>query len=293
VLGGFAAARLIPVYGWQAGFYLGSILPLILLPIVWTMMPESIEFLVAAGKRTGTVARILRRVDSRLALSGDETFTVPSSPEKKGSVKDLFTGGRAAGTILLWVVLFCALADSSIVASWINAILNRGGMPADKALLAPVLQQFGGVVGTVVIALVIDRLGVRLISATYLGAACFIALTGFVTDNAGLALAVVFLGGFFQVGSQFSTQSVSTVFYPVKIRSTGIGWALGIGRAGTVVGPLWVGGMLTANWGVRDLFVVVSLPALVAMVGIWMLASRYPGLTYGKVTKPREEAPAH
>ena len=72
---------------------------------------------------------------------------------------------------------------------------------------------------------------------------------------------------------------MSTVYYPVKIRSTGTGWALGLGRAGTVVGPLWVGGMLTANWNLENLFLVVAIPQLVAMVGLWLLASRYPELS--------------
>jgi AAHS family 4-hydroxybenzoate transporter-like MFS transporter len=195
--------------------------------------------------------------------------------------------------VLFWIVLFCALLDSSLIASWINAILNRAGMPADKALLAPVSQQLGGIIGTVLIALVIDRLGVRLISATFLFAAIFIGLIGYVSGNVGLALAIVFLSGFFLIGSQFSMQSVATVFYPVKIRSTGIGWALGIGRAGTVVGPLWAGAMLTNKWSVEDIFLVVAIPAVVAMVGVWVLASRYPQLRRRKGAAGLEEAAAH
>jgi len=205
-------------------------------------------------------------------------------------VKDLFTAGRGYGTILLWIVLFCALLDSSLMASWINAILNRGGMPAEKAILSPVAHQLGGVLGTIAIALIIDRIGVRLIAGTYLLAAVAIGAVGYVTGNVGLALGMVFLAGFFGVGSQFSTQSVSTVFYPVKIRSTGTGWALGLGRAGTVVGPLWVGAMLTGNWKLENLFLVVAIPQLVAMVGMWMLAARYPELRRGKAGQGLGEA---
>jgi MFS transporter, AAHS family, 4-hydroxybenzoate transporter len=292
VLGGLAASRLIPVYGWQAGFWLGTILPLVLLPFVWWLVPESVEFLAATGKHVGRIASILKRVDPRLALTGGESFTMPASPEKTGSIKDLFTAGRGYGTVLLWIILFCALLDSSLMASWINAILNRGGMPADKAILSPVAHQLGGVLGTVAIALIIDRLGARLIAGTYLLAAISIGAVGYVTGNVGLALAVVFLAGFFGVGSQFSTQSVSTVFYPVKIRSTGIGWALGLGRAGTVVGPLWVGALLTGNSSLENLFLVVAIPQLVAMVCMWMLAARYPELTRGRGGRGLGEAPA-
>jgi AAHS family 4-hydroxybenzoate transporter-like MFS transporter len=293
VLGGLAASRLVPEYGWQAGFWLGTILPLVLIPIVWVLMPESVEYLVATGRKLDKVSSILKRVDPRLVLTGGETLTMPPSPEKTGSIKDLFTAGRGYGTVLLWIILFCALLDSSLIASWINAIFNRSGMPADKAILAPVAQQLGGVIGTVLIALVIDRMGVRLIAATFLLAAVSIAATGYATGNVGLALVVVFLAGFFGVGSQFSTQSVSTVYYPVKIRSTGIGWALGMGRAGTVVGPLWAGAMLTANWRVEDIFLVVAIPQLVAMVAIWMLAARYPELTRGRGERGLGEAAAH
>ena len=282
VLGGLAASRLIPVYGWRAGFWLGTLLPLILFPIVWALMPESIEFLVATGKKVGKATAILNKVDPRLNLTGDETLTAPLSPEKTGSIRELFTAGRAYGTILLFIIMFCALLDSSLIASWINAILFRGGMPASKAILAPVLQQLGGVVGTVLIAFLIDRMGVRLIAGTFLLAALSIGAIGYVTGNPGLALFVVFLAGFFGVGSQFSSQSVPNIFYPVKIRSTGIGWAFGIGRAGTVVGPLWVGAMLTAKWNVRDIFLVVAIPQIIGMIGIFMLAAGYPELARGR-----------
>lgn len=293
VLGGLAASRLIPEYGWQAGFWLGTLLPLVLLPFVWVLVPESVEFMVATGKGAGKIASILKRVNPGLALNGDETFTMPPSPEKKGSIKDLFTAGRGYGTVLLWIILFCALLDSSLMASWINAILNRGGMPADKAILSPIAHQLGGVLGTVAIALIIDRVGVRLIAGTYLLAAISIGAVGYFTGNVGLALAMVFLAGFFGVGSQFSTQSVSTLYYPVKIRSTGIGWALGIGRAGTVVGPLWVGAMLTGNWNLESLFLVVAIPQIVAMVCMLMLAARYPEFTRTKGARGLGEAETH
>ena len=293
VLGGLAASRLIPEYGWQAGFWLGTLLPLVLLPFVWVLVPESVEFMVATGKGAGKIASILKRVNPGLALNGDETFTMPPSPEKKGSIKDLFTAGRGYGTVLLWIILFCALLDSSLMASWINAILNRGGMPADKAILSPIAHQLGGVLGTVAIALIIDRVGVRLIAGTYLLAAISIGAVGYFTGNVGLALAMVFLAGFFGVGSQFSTQSVSTLYYPVKIRSTGIGWALGIGRAGTVVGPLWVGAMLTGNWNLENLFLVVAIPQLVAMVCMLMLAARYPEFTRVKGGRGLGDAATH
>ena len=293
VLGGLAASRLIPIYGWQAGFWLGTLLPLVLLPFVWVLVPESVEFLAATGKHVGRIASIIKRVDPRLALAGGETFTMPPSPEKTGSIKDLFTAGRGYGTVLLWIILFCALLDSSLMASWINAILNRGGMPADKAILSPIAHQLGGVLGTIGIAPIIDRVGVRLIAGTFLFAALSIGAVGYVTGNVGLALAMVFFAGFFGVGSQFSTQSVSTVFYPVKIRSTGIGWALGLGRAGTVVGPLWVGALLTASWSLENLFLVVAIPQLVALVAMLMLAARYPELTRSKGARGLGEAAAH
>jgi AAHS family 4-hydroxybenzoate transporter-like MFS transporter len=292
VLGGLAASRLIPVHGWEAGFWLGTLLPLVMLPIIALAMPESVEYLVVTGKKTARVASILRRVDPRLSLTGSETFTMPPSPEKTGSIRDLFTAGRGYGTVLLWVILFCALLDSSLIASWINAILNRAGMPADKALLSPVAQQLGGVLGTILIGLLLDRLGARLIAITFVFAAISIAVTGYVVGDVGLALAVVFVGGFFLVGSQFSTQSLATVFYPVKIRSTGLGWALGIGRAGTVVGPLWAGAMLTAQWRVEDMFLVISIPPAIAIVAAWLLSNRYPALARTRATGAAAAQPA-
>ena len=119
VLGGLAASRLIPIYGWRAGFWVGTVLPAILIPIVWIFMPESVEFMVATGKKVGKVASILKRVDRRLHLTRRRNLHCPAFAgeirQREGSV---YCGTR------LWDGAACGSSFSA--RCWILRLLHPG-----------------------------------------------------------------------------------------------------------------------------------------------------------------------
>jgi AAHS family 4-hydroxybenzoate transporter-like MFS transporter len=271
-LGGLLAAALIPAFGWRSVFLVGGIAPLLLFPLLIFILPESIRYLALVGGRDREVADLLRRVTPGLAAADDAHFVV-REPKLSGlPVAHLFAARRGVTTLLLWVVFFMSLLDLYLLSNWLPTVLNDLGVSVSAAAAIGAMLQVGGVVGTLTLGHFIDRFSFRALALTYACAAAAIAAIGLTSHSANLVTAAIFAAGFCIVGGQIATNALTATYYPTAIRSTGVGWALGIGRVGSIVGPL-IGGIMLANQvGAQSLFAVAAVPALVAAVAAFLLA---------------------
>jgi AAHS family 4-hydroxybenzoate transporter-like MFS transporter len=278
VLGGLLASRFIPLYGWQAAFWMGGLAPLGLLPVLVFWMPESIIFLTAAGKRPRYVARMLPRIDPRRVYRPDEPFVAAKAAFiHAGGVQELFRDCRRAGTLLLWVISFCSMFTFGLVVYWLPAIMTGEGLPLKVAILGPVLMNLGGVVGTIALGFLFGRLGPVVIIACGLSLASLgIAITGQTAHTTILLLESVFGAGLFLLGSINSTNALIATFYPTAIRATGVGWALGVGRIGGTIGPAIGGVLLSMKLGSPMIFLVPATVAVVGAIAVGVLGTVYP-----------------
>jgi len=264
-LGGFAAAYLIPHGGWESVFIAGGVMPLFLLPLLWFRLPESLRFLAGSGKQDVAATRLLRRLDP--AAGADDRVTVSEETAARGSVRELFRHGRAPITVLLWIIFFMSLLDLYLIVNWLPTTLTAAGTSMGQAAITGSIFQLGGLVGTIVIGLLSDRVGAgRILTVAYVLAAFCIAAIG-MTHGGSVGMLIAVAGaGFGVVGGQIGANALSATFYPTAIRSTGVGWALGIGRIGSIVGPL-VGGMLLAlDMSAQRLFLISVVPVLIAAI---------------------------
>jgi AAHS family 4-hydroxybenzoate transporter-like MFS transporter len=196
----------------------------------------------------------------------------------------LFGPGRARMTMLFWVVFFMSLLDLYFLSNWLPTVLNDLGASESMAAAVGSMLQVGGVAGTVTLGRLIDRFSFRALAMTYLVAAAAIAAIGFSGRSIPLATAAIFAAGFCIVGGQIASNALSATFYPTAIRSTGVGWALGIGRVGSIVGPLVGGALLTLRWGAEPLFMAAAVPACcaaLAAAGLAWVARRGRGQDAG------------
>jgi AAHS family 4-hydroxybenzoate transporter-like MFS transporter len=264
-LGGFAAAYLIPHGGWESVFIAGGVMPLLLLPLLWFRLPESLRFLAGSGKQDVAATRLLRRLDP--AAGADDRITVSEETAARGSVRELFRHGRAPITVLLWIIFFMSLLDLYLIVNWLPTTLTAAGTSMGQAAITGSIFQLGGLVGTIVIGLLSDRVGAgRILTVAYVLAAFCIAAIG-MTHGGSVGMLIAVAGaGFGVVGGQIGANALSATFYPTAIRSTGVGWVLGIGRIGSIVGPL-VGGMLLAlDMSAQRLFLISVVPVLIAAI---------------------------
>jgi MFS transporter, AAHS family, 4-hydroxybenzoate transporter len=273
VLGGLVSSKMIPVYGWQSVFYLGGILPLVLVAILVPLLPESIRFLVNRSANPELIAGILRRIASGQTYSAQSTFTLPEENLTGFSVKHLLSGRRVAVTLLLWVSFFMNFLVLFFSFNWLPPLMQQAGQPIERAIIAVVAFNLGGIIGGVVMGRLMDKLGhFFVVGLAYAFGAVFVGAIGLVGFGLPLLLTTITLGGFCTVGTQVCGNALAAALYPTSVRSTGVGWAYGIGRIGSIVGPVVGGVLLTLHWGMRDLFLIAAIPLACAAIAVAFLA---------------------
>ena len=105
-IGGFAAAPIIPAFGWRGVFILGGILPLLLAPVLFVMLPESMRHLVLQGNKAARVAKLLARLNPQLVFGNDTVFVIREERAPGMAIGHLFRQRRGSPTVLLWIVFF-------------------------------------------------------------------------------------------------------------------------------------------------------------------------------------------
>lgn len=183
----------------------------------------------------------------------------------------MFTEGRARATSLIWLAFLMNLIVLYFFSSWLPSVLTSVGMTMAAAVKTTAYFQVGGTVGALTIGWLIDKFRPTLILAVaFAGAAVFIAIIGNAGASAWVAPAV-FGAGFCIVGGQIGANAFVGGFYPTRIRSTGVGWALGIGRVGSVIGPMLAGWLLAIKWSPAAVFFMAMIPATLAGIAMLMV----------------------
>jgi MFS transporter, AAHS family, 4-hydroxybenzoate transporter len=276
-LGGLLAAALIPQFGWRSVFVVGGVAPLLLAPILALSLPESVRFLALTGRANDRVSGLLGRIRPKVAFARGTQF-VMHEPHLPGiPVLHLFRQGRTLVTLLLWVVFFMSLLDIYFLANWLPTVLNDLGSSVSASAAIGSMLQVGGVVGTFALGSIIDRFSFRALALVYFIAVFAVGAIGQFGHSIILVTVAIFAAGFCVIGGQIAANALAAAFYPTSVRATGVGWALGIGRIGSIVGPL-VGGMLmTMKWSTASLFMAAAAAALCAALAAFWL-SRLAGM---------------
>lgn len=271
-LGGFVSAWLIPAFGWRSVFYFGGVLPLVIALAMILWLPESLQFMVLRRKSPEKIGKWLTRIDTTVSIGSATTYIVPE--ENKGGVPfmHLFREGRGVVTLLLWVVNFMNLLNLYSLASWLPTVVRDAGHSTSTAVLAGTVLQVGGTIGTVGLAWLIARRGFITVLASSFAIACVsIALIGQPSLSLSVLFVLVFIAGWCVVGGQPGINALAGTFYPTYLRSTGVGWGLGVGRTGAIVGPMLGGELMRLKWSNQDMFMAAAIPALISAVVMFSL----------------------
>ena len=251
-LGGALAAYAIPRYGWRAAFVIGGTLSLVMLPLAWRKLPESPDFRRGAnGGSAGAQLKLLM---------------TPS-------------------TALVWIVFFCTMAGFYFILSWTPRLLNAAGLSAAQGMTGGVLLNLGGVAGCGLFALAAARVDThRLLLGALIGSAGLIVVFGLVMSRLDIALWAALLLGIIANAAMAGLYAVGPPLYPTVVRTTGMGWAIGIGRFGAILAPLASGALLDRGWLPAQLYYFFSATFVVAAVALLLLGAnrargrrRHPG----------------
>jgi len=270
VLAGVVSAQMVPHLGWSSVFYVGSLVPLALLPVFVWVVPESVRFLAVRGDHA-RVAKVLARMGCNAIWNGK---LAQAPPERRSPVARLFTDGRAIATAVLWTALFLSLLLTVFLVSWLPLVARAAGIDIRSSVLAVSALNLGGIVGCYVIGRLRNHFGpVKPIALAYGLGAVGIALLGQVGHSGLWLLVAALVAGLLTVGAQMCTIGLSATLYDTSLRATGIGWALGSGRVGAVVGPLLGGVLIAAGLSPQALFLVAGLVSLAAALTVFAMGS--------------------
>jgi AAHS family 4-hydroxybenzoate transporter-like MFS transporter len=280
-LGGLLAAALIPQFGWRSVFVAGGAAPLLLVPILALRLPESVRFLALTRSANARVGELLALINPKAAFTPGTQFVVHEPGLAGMPVLHLFRDGRTLVTVLLWVVFFMSLLDLYFLANWLPTVLNDLGASVSTAAVIGSMLQVGGVVGTFALGSVIDRFSFRALALVYFIAVFAIGAIGQLGHSIVFVTMAIFAAGFCTVGGQIAANALAAGFYPTSVRSTGVGWALGIGRVGSIIGPLVGGALMTAKWSTGSVFMAAATAAFCAALAAFSL-SRLAGMSGSK-----------
>jgi AAHS family 4-hydroxybenzoate transporter-like MFS transporter len=281
---GVVSSALLSTWGWQWVFYIGGIVPIVLSLALIFVLPESVQFMVVRGRDSRKIKKLLARVSPEVAATPVDFSAAAQQKDRQGApVKQLFSEGRSVGTILLWIPNFMNLLLMYFLINWLPALLKESGMSVSAGVLAISFYNFGGIVGSFAEGWLINGFGAYLILLAEFGlCALFIGSLAAVSGSFPLVIAIAFILGFLVTGAQAGLNVSSARFYPTSIRSTGVGWSLGIGRIGSIVGPLVAGLLLSAGWKPFQVLLSGATAGLCALVAI-LVSNRTHALTpYGR-----------
>jgi AAHS family 4-hydroxybenzoate transporter-like MFS transporter len=271
-IGGLLAAALIPAFGWRSVFVVGGVVPLLLVPFLVVRLPESVRFLALSGRANDGVATLLAQIAPSIRHPAGTRFVVQEIKLPGIPVVHLFGGGRAWATLALWSLFFMSLLDLYLLSNWLPTVLNDLGASVSAAAVIGSMLQVGGVIGALTLGQFIDRFSFRALALTYFVASIAVAAIGFSGHSVALTTVAIFCAGFCIIGGLGASNALAATSYPTAIRSTGVGWALGIGRVGSIVGPLVGGIMLTRRISNESVFVAAAVPALCACLAAFALS---------------------
>jgi benzoate transport len=258
--GGAVAAILIARFGWRAAFQFGAVMSLGMLPFVYRGLPESVDFLITrrpanALPRLNALLERMNRATISLLPPGAATGETP----QRGGTRRLFTGSLARGTTCLWIEFFFMMAGYYFVFGWTPRLLTASGFTAGQGITSGVLLNLGGIVGTVVFAFIARLVDIRRLTcgALFLTGVLML-LFAYTHDHLALALITgVMLGGMANC-AMAGSYALTPPLYPTGVRTTGMGWAIGVGRFGAIVSPIAAGAFLDVGWPPMQLYVVFS-----------------------------------
>jgi AAHS family 4-hydroxybenzoate transporter-like MFS transporter len=267
-LGGQLVAQILPIFGWQSIFLSGGIPPLVLIPFLLLYLPESPRFLIAHRADAPATLAILRKLNVSTQAAASKLVDVA----KGNPVQQLFTGGLALTTMLVWVVFFANLLNMYLFSYWMPTVLNLSGLKPEVAVFYASMFQLGGILSCLLLGPMIDRFGApKVLACSFASGVIFILAVGL--GNLPVPfIAIPILGaGAAMIGSQLGANAMVAALYPARIRSTGVGWALGVGRLGGIAGPAIGGTLLGLGLPPKEIFLCACGPALVAAACTFLL----------------------
>lgn len=278
----------IPHFGWRMMFWIGGF-PLLLIPLFLIFMPESMNVYVAKNQDE-RIQKWLKKLSPGYKPVEGEKYSVGAAKAAGMPVVSLFKDDRARSTSMFWITMFMSLLMTYALQTWLPQLMQNAGYSMGSSLFFMVILNVGAIIGAVIGGLLSDRFnGRKVIIVFYIIAFISICLLSFKPSTFILSILVT-IAGATTMGTQITANAYVSQYYPNNVRSTGIGWALGIGRLGGIVGPMMVGSLLAMNLTLQQNFIAVAIPGILAAFAMMVVQERYSSARATATAPPKQES---
>ncbi len=268
-LSGFAAAKIVPDYGWRAMFVVAAVTTTAILPFTILWLGESWEWLIK--RQPVNALQLVNRVLSKMGHAPLNEIPAMTQEAKGIPIAALFKHGRAGSTIRLWIAFFCGFATLYFLLTWIPNLAENTGLSTELAIYSATVMNLGAVIGNLIIGYISQTIGLKRSIVLFYGAAAgLMAVFGLFHGNAVIMIAFGLIG-FSSQGGLVGLYAVGARLYPAEARNTGIGWAVGMGRIGAILSPAVGGLLVAAGFTLAKSLIVFAAPLLVACVAVWVI----------------------
>jgi Sugar phosphate permease len=263
------ALALMPTFGYRIMFWIGAVPLVTVVPLLWRYLPESVSYLVAKG-RIDEAARIARDLGVRVPEVAEDDV----QPVRRIGVSAMFNRRYLAPAMLFALTSFFGLLLVYGLNTWLPQIMKSTGYPLTSSLLFLVIINAGAAVGSIVVAPTGDRFGMKPVTMlAFASAAVSIFLLSSPTV-APVMYALVAIAGFGTIGTQIMVNAYVAMHFPAEVRATALGWTLGVGRLGAIVGPTFGGILLASGLGTEWNFYAFAIPAAIGAAVVLLLPGR-------------------
>jgi AAHS family 4-hydroxybenzoate transporter-like MFS transporter len=279
IAAGAVSVGLLQRYGWQSVLMVGGVLPVLHGLVMLVLMPESLEHMISHNAPREKIIGIMRRIDRGLVVGPATRITAGLRSAQGAAVGKLFERRRGFGTVMIWAGLFMNLLVFYFVQNWLPTIFVEIGFTTEGAISATATALGGGIFAALLIGPLMDRFGpYRVMTGLFIAGGIFVGSIGMAESFArSLMVVAAFCTGFCVSGIQKSANALAVYFYPTSLRSTGLGWGLGIGRAGAILGPSIAGLMLAAKTGAAAVFYAAFFPMMLGALAMALMGRHYQG----------------
>lgn len=263
-------AWLVADYGWKIMFHI-ALIPFLALPLIWKYLPESLMFLTKKNKNV-QVAEIVKQIAPEQAVTASTQFTLAEVTQAdQAPLRALFQQGRSFSTFMFWIAFFMCLLMVYALGSWLPKLMIQAGYSLGASMIFLFALNIGGMVGAIGGGVLADKFHLKpVLSIMFAVGAVALILLGFNSPQMVL-YTLIAIAGAATIGSQILLYTFVAQFYPAAVRSTGMGWASGIGRIGAIVGPVLTGALLTFELPHQMNFLVIAIPGVIAAIAIFMV----------------------
>lgn len=262
ILAALLGKQLIETYGWQMVF-IAAIFPIVLAPFIVKSLPESMAFLIKKNDNI-RLRGIISEMRPDFKFGETATFHLPTESKAKLSLRELFDDGRGLNSVLLWVAFFASLFLLYALSSWLVKLMAMAGYSLGSALTLFFIYNAGAILGTIIGGLLADRFGIKWVALGFFVMGSFsITLLGYGAEPLYL---IVGLAGASTLGAQTLLYAYAGQFYPMSIRSTGVGCAAGLGRFGAIIAPISIGFLVSMKLPLAQNFMVIGAVSAIGAI---------------------------